>query len=194
MSITKATILTATNARLNRTDSVGDIDAKIVKVIMKIVALVPSIAEKTADVTVLVNTYSVALPTGFGSLTGVINASGQPLEIVGSIENLLIKKRSETTAGTPTHCAIFANSLYVHPTASAETTLTLLEEYFDTSADSITLPDEAEEALIEGVCALLERDRGVAGLITEGELTHEALFKDEISILQALYARRKGKS
>ncbi len=80
MSIAKATILTATNTRLNRTDSAGDIDNKIVKVIMKIVGLVPGIAEKTAAVTVLINTYSIALPTGFAALVAVANSSGQILE------------------------------------------------------------------------------------------------------------------
>ena len=192
MSIAKATILTATNTRLNRTDSAGDIDNKIVKVIMKIVGLVPGIAEKTAAVTVLINTYSIALPTGFAALVAVANSSGQILEPV-DIKELLAQKRSDTVAGTPVDYAIFGNSLYVHPTVSAETVLTLFEEYFDTSAGSINLPDEATEALIEGVCALLERDRGVAGALPEAGLTHEVLFKDEISILQALYERRRGR-
>lgn len=190
MSINKTTILDAANARLNLTES--NIDAKIVQAIMKIVSMVEGIAEKTADVTVLTNTYSIALPSGFAAIVEVVNSSGQPLENVKSIGDLLIKKRSDTASGTPTHYAIFANSLYVHPTANAATTLTLLEEYFDASADSITLPDCATEALIECVCALLERDRGVAGAIPEGGLTHEVLFKDEIAILQTLYNRRKG--
>jgi len=193
MTILKATVLTATNARLNREDSANAIDAKIVNVSMKITALVEGILEKTDTVTIANAAYSGTLPTGFAALVDVVDSDGYQLEKIDRITDLHAKRRAGVTAGDPTHYCIHANSIYVHPPSSGGHTLTVFEEYFDTSADSILLPDVAEEALIEGVCALLERDKGVAGEIPPGGLTHEVLFKEEVSILQVLYARRKGK-
>ncbi len=192
MTIAKSAILNSVDSRLNLDGSVTDIDTDIVKIIQKVVSLVPGISEKTDTVTIANAAYSGTLPDGFVAGVAVTNSSGQPLEWVEHIADLMVMKRSNTTAGDPESFSIFGNSLYVHPTSSGGHTLTVFEEYEDSSADAITLPDCAEEALIEGVCMLKEEERGVPGLDPDQIGTHERLFNSWILSLQARYARRKG--
>ena len=192
MTIAKSAILDAVDTRLNLSGSVTDIDADIVKIIQKIVSLVPGISEKTATATIADAAYSGSLPSGFVAVVAVTNSSGQPLEKVEHIADLMVMKRSNITAGNPESYCIFGSSLYVHPTSDGGHTLTVFEEYEDSSADGITLPECAEEALIEGVCMLKEEERGVPGLDPDQIGTHERLFNSWILSLQARYARRKG--
>jgi len=188
MTIEKATILADVNLRLNLNET--DIDAKILRAIQKVISVVPGIAETTGDVDVLTGTYSIDLPSDFVAPIAVTNSSGQALEKT-DLADLLTMLRSDSTDGTPTSYAIFASSIYVQPPSSGTTPLTLFYEYEDDSADDITMPDCAYEAITESVCSLLELERGLAGVITEQASGHERLANDAIAVLVARYARRK---
>lgn len=190
MSILSDTILTDVNARLNLSET--DIDAKILRAIQKIVSVVPGIAETTSTVTVADAAYTGTLPTDFAVDLAVTDSAGKPLERVDNVVDLLALMHSNATANaTLTSYAIFGDSLYVHPPSSGGHTLTIFYEYADASADSITLPDCAYEALTELVCAQLELERGMVGNLTEQASGHERIANEELAVLQARYARRK---
>ena len=192
MSITKGPILTKVNTRLQLSET--NIDAQILTAIQEIVSLVPGINEKDDTVSISAAASRGSLPSDFAALGyGVVVTAGQlPLEQVKSLADLYMLQRASSTAGTPTSYAIHGAYLHVYRTASTDTTLTLHYEYEDTSADSITLPDVAQEAIIEGVCKQLEADRGLVGNETPQAVGHERLFDRQIAILQSRYNRRKG--
>jgi len=185
----KATILADVNQRLNLNET--DIDAKILLAIQKIISVVPGICEHTATVQILTGQYSGDLPDGFVNMIDVTNSDGQPLERVREISDLLALLNSNNTAGTPESFAIFGLKLYVNPPSSGGHALTIFYEYEDTSADTITMPDCAYEAITESVCSLLELERGLAGVITEQASGHERLANDAIAVLVARYTRRR---
>ena len=191
MTISKSDILSDVNARLGLSET--DIDAEILVAIQQTVSLAPQLAEKTDTVEIADTEYSQDLPSGFAALEAVADADGLPLEKVDRIGDLLMKFRANSTAGDPTHYCIYADKIFVHPKSDGGHTLTLYEEYFDTSADDIHLPDNAQEALTESVCWQMEVERGLLGATPEQQTNHERLFMVQIQILQALYERRKGR-
>ena len=189
MTIAKATILTTVNARLNRAET--DIDAKIVTVISQICSRVPGILQGTTALNLLVNTNSIALPTDFVAKRSLTNSSQVPLKWVQTLAELQARFSAVATAGTPKEWTIFRNMAYVYPTCSAATALTMHYCYEDSSADDITLPSDAAEALIEGVCVLIELAHGTAaGEITSETVTHKKFFDEEIAVLNARYGWR----
>ena len=189
MSITKATILTKVNSRTGSSET--DIDAKIVTVIRQICSRVPGVLQKTGTISISEDGNNADLPSDFVAKRTLTDSSQKPLNWVDSLAELQGRFRATTTAGTPEEWTIFQGKVYVAPFSIAAASLTLHYCYEDSSADSITLPDAAEEAIIEGVCVQLELERGTAaGEITEETLTHKKLFNEEIAVLNARYGWR----
>ena len=189
MAILKATVLATVNDRLNRAET--DIDAKIVTACRQICSRVPGVMQKTDTLNFLINTNSIALPTDFVAKRTLTNSSQVPLKWVKTLAELQARLCAVATAGTPKEWTIFGGKAYVYPTCSAATALTLHYCYEDDSAGDINLPDDAQEALIEGVCVLIELAHGVAsGEITEETVTHKKFFDEEINVLHARYGWR----
>jgi len=192
MTILKATILEDANSRLLLSET--NIDAKVLKAIQEIVSVVPGITETSGVITISDGSYGGTLPTGFvaANYCTLTNASGVPLEHVKDFADLLALRRSDAAAGTPASWSIYGSNIQVHPKSDGGHVVNLFYENEDTSADSITLPDCAGEAVLELVCWYLEVERGMVGTLTEQASGHERLAKEQIQILRTRYARRKG--
>ncbi len=184
MSIAKATILTEVNNRLGL--ALTDIDTELLAVMKEIAALVPGILQKTDTVTVSINTTSAALPTDIIDNIAVLDSSGIPLTR-RPFHLVISKLRAVTTTGAAKIYAFFNKMIYVYPKVSAATTLTIFYNHDDTNVNSIGLPDEVSEALIEGVCHKVELGKGVLGELAPGTVTHYTFYQDNIKVLQTRY-------
>jgi hypothetical protein len=151
---------------------------------------VPGILQKTGGLTVAINTNSIALPSDFVARRTLTDSNQKPLLWLDTLAELQARFNADVTTGTPTVWTIFENKAYVYPKASAAAALTMYYCYKDSSANSITLPDIAEEALVEGVCSLVELSRGVLGQISPDTVTHKTFFEEQIKMLQGLYGWR----
>jgi len=190
MSITKATILTKVRERVGDggpTYTYTNIDAEIEIILKQIASRVPGIAQTTASLSFSVGVISATLPMGFVRWRALTNSSNQPLEKISTLEELLARFTPSTTQGTANAWTIFGGKVYINPAPSGSTTLTLFYCYEDTDADAITYPDCADEAIIEGVCHLIELARGTIGTIPEKAVTHKNLFDEQIAMLTARY-------
>jgi len=190
VAIDKATILTEVNGRLGDR-GLTDIDSEIVAAGRQICSRVPGIMQKTGTLNFLINTNSIALPTDFVAQRSLTNSSQVPLEWVKTLTELQARLSAVATAGTPKAWTIFGGKAYIYPTCTPATALTLHYCYEDSSADLIRLPNDAQEALIEGVCVLIELAHGTAaGEITGETVTHKKFFDEEIGVLNARYGWR----
>jgi len=188
MSITKATILSAVNSRLTLKKT--EIDDKIVQVIQEICSRVPGILQKESSITVSALDYKDDLPTDYVDWRSLTDSYRKPLEYIKSMDELMAKFNADTTAGTPKFFTIWnAKELFFYPQVVAEITLKLFYCYQDTTADTITMPDVAKEAIIEGVCHQLELERGTLGATTDQQRTHERLYDKQVAILEKRYGR-----
>ena len=184
MTIAKADILTEVNNRLGL--GLTDIDTELQAIMTEVSALTPGILQKTGSVTVLINTTNIALPTDIINDVAVVDSDGVPLT-KKSFQLVISKLRASTSAATPKIYAFFDRKIYVYPKALAATVLTLYYDHDDTSVGSIGLPDEAAEALIEGVCYKVELGKGVLGELSPGTISHYTFYQDQIKVLQARY-------
>lgn len=184
MAITKAEILTEVNDRLSLAQT--DIDTELLTVLQEIAVAVPGILQKTDTVTILINTSNIALPSDIISDVAVLDSNGVPLTR-RPFQYVINKLKSSTTSGTPEYYTFFDRKIYVYPIASADTTLTIAYNHDDTNIESIGMPDEAKEAIIEGVCHKVELGKGVLAEPTTGTITHYNFYMNLTKLLQTRY-------
>jgi len=188
MSINKTTILAAVNQRLTLNET--NIATKIVTILQEISSRIPGILQKSSTVTIAANAYSGVWPTDYVEVRSLVGETHKPLEFVGGLDNLNAKFEADITQGEPEFFHMHNDgNVYVWPRPTTSTALTLHYCYQDTSASSITMPDVVQEAIIEGVCHLLELGRGTLGDMTEQAWTHKTLYEDQIKMLTNRYGK-----
>jgi len=185
MTIAKADILTEVKNRLNR-PSLADIDSELLTIMQEVATLVPGILQKTDTCTIAASGYNIALPTGVIYPVAVTDSNGIPLT-KKSFQHVISKLRSDVATATAEIYAFFAKKIYVHPKVKAETVLTVYFNHDDSNVNSIALPDEADEALIEGVCHKIQLSKGLLNELPPGTITHHNFYQAQIEYLKTRY-------
>jgi len=184
--------LTAARARTGRQTALESIDTQLLAIMIDLSARVPGALQKTGVVTVLTNTYSIALPTDCIAVKAAADPNGAGLEKAqGGIDEVMTLLGVDNTANTTLEkWAVFEKKIYVFPKSSGGHALTLYYQYEDNNIAAITFDDCCKEALIEGVCHKVELGFGVLGQVPEKAVTHGNFYEKEVASLQARYAHR----
>jgi len=187
MSFTKVDILTEARNRTGRGTDLTSIDNELKSILLDLASRVPGMVEKSGGVTIAENGISATVPADFVRKRALTDSSYKPLHWVDTLEELLARYSADATKGTPSKWTIFEKKVYVWPAASTQTALTLYYHYEDTSVNSITYPDCAKEACIEGVCKLVELGKSQQAAIPPDAVTHHSFYEQQVAILQTRF-------
>jgi len=190
MSITKANILTQVRSRTGRGADLADVNDELAWVLFDLSSRVPGMVQKSSSVTVLAAAASAALPSDCVAPLAVQTASEAFLDPVAFNVYLSFANAITATAAAPQRWATFGGNLFVHPAPTGQVVLTLHHTYDEDDVDSIGLPDVAELACIEGVCAQVEAGLGLVGEPAPDEVGHRGLYEQQVAILTERYKHR----
>lgn len=190
MSITKANILIEVQDRTARGSSLTTIDTELEAVMREVSALVPGLCQKNDTVTLGADIRAVSLPPDCLRPYSVSDASGNSIGSKVDFENYISRVSADTTSGTMRIWTEHAKSLYVWRPPATEQVLTVYFDYEDSDVDAITMPDPAEEALIEGTCYAVWAGLGAGVEVPPEAQTHKTEYEKHIAVLQARYAYR----
>ena len=186
----KAGVRTEVNARLGLGLAADGIDTELEIIMREISSRIGGMLEKSGTVTIAAAANNGTLPTDFVALgNGSLCDDSAPLDEKTSLRELLNFTNTGESTTISAFC-IFNKTAYVYGSPAASTSLDIYYEYEDSDVDTITMPDCAFEACIEGVCYLIELGKGVIGELPEGALTHLTLYEKQITMLQDRYATR----
>jgi len=188
MAITKDAVLAEVKARTTRT-TLADVDDELAAVLLDLSTKWPFL-EKSNTVTISAGGHTVALPSEYRRpLRGVtITVTKVKLDKL-TFPEFLTRLSADTIEGTPNSFAIFNDSIYVHPIASAETGLTIYHAYETSDVDTIVFSDDFKEAIIEGVCWKVYEGLGQMAEATAAQM-HKAFYDEQVEALKIRYADR----
>lgn len=187
MTITKANILTEVQNRTGRGSSVDDIDVELLAIMKEVSVRVSGAMETTGTVTVAASGASIAWPSDAIQIDAITDPDGKILEIMPIKQLLTLHEADSGDAATITNYAEYKEHIYVQPTPTAETILTVYYRYEEDDVDSIGFDDCFKEALIEGVCHKVELGVGLLGEITPQTISHKTFFDEQVAILNLRY-------
>lgn len=180
MSISKETLKTALNGRLNRQES--DIDDLLTRVLRDLTRRIPALAVTvTFNTAEGVDSYDKS-SENIRAITGV-TVDDAPINLIGFEEYLKLKE-DETESGydEPTKYALRGGVFYFYHTPDDAYEVKVYCTTIGMSQESIELPDYYEEALICKLCALycVEKE------LMERAAPWIALYEEEISEIKTI--------
>lgn len=186
MTIEKAAVIAAVRNRTGRGTGLASIDTELLAILVDLSNKVPAATQTSSTVTISAAAVSGTLPA---SCTKPVSVQG--MDIITFPEYLAFKNADSDDAATIKRVAFYGGLIYVHPSPTGATDLTLFHRAEENDIDNISLDDDFFEAVAEGVTWKVWAGLGTDSELQAEAVTHKQLYDEQVGLMSARYKHRE---